>query len=313
MAESMEENKNIESNKEQKNIADETISSAAETISESEQPSTLNTYTEASAKADPQPSTINDMEVHHHAHESHAKKNWKTYFWEFLMLFLAITLGFFVENQREHYIEHQREKQFIKTLIEDIHTDTAGLNAAVIAFTLINRHIDSLVSLLEDNSSMEKNAKTIYQHAVWLHYYYKVTYFDRTIEQLKNSGNFRLIRNKNVSRSIMEYDGAMRNNVIDMQNNYIFQNKEKMLDLSNSIFKTSVVKKWLAKGWGSHEPELPKAPYFLTTEKTIIDRFINQLYQYSLATNWFTEGLKNWSTIRAVELDSLIKKEYHLK
>ena len=38
------------------------------------------------------------MEVHAHTH-AHGKKTWKSYFWEFLMLFLAVTLGFFVENQ----------------------------------------------------------------------------------------------------------------------------------------------------------------------------------------------------------------------
>ena len=53
------------------------------------------------------------MEVHHHAHNAdghRGKKKWTHYLWEFLMLFLAVTLGFFVENQREHYIEHKREK-----------------------------------------------------------------------------------------------------------------------------------------------------------------------------------------------------------
>jgi hypothetical protein len=251
------------------------------------------------------------MEVHAHTHT--ARKKWTHYFWEFLMLFLAVFCGFLAENQREHYVEHQREKQFIKTLVEDIHNDNAGMNAAVKAFTLINTHIDSLIPLLEDNNNMERNAKAIYQHVVWLHYYYKVTYFDRTIEQLKSSGNFRLIRNRNVSRSIIEYDGTMRDNVMDMQNSYIFQNKERTLDLSNTIFKTSVVKKWLAKGWGSHEIELPPTPYFLTLEKATISRFINQLYQYSLATTWFTENLTKRATTKAVQLDSLIKKEYHLK
>ena len=34
-----------------------------------------------------------NMEVHHHAHHE-GKKNWKSYFWEFLMLFLAVFCGF---------------------------------------------------------------------------------------------------------------------------------------------------------------------------------------------------------------------------
>ena len=38
------------------------------------------------------------MEVHHHthpdSHRGHEKKSWKSYFWEFLMLFLAVFCGF---------------------------------------------------------------------------------------------------------------------------------------------------------------------------------------------------------------------------
>jgi hypothetical protein len=48
------------------------------------------------------------MEVHHHAHT--ARKKWTHYFWEFLMLFLAVFAGFLAENQREHIVEHQRKK-----------------------------------------------------------------------------------------------------------------------------------------------------------------------------------------------------------
>ena len=67
------------SNDEQLNTSstDETITPAAET------PEIINPTSE-----------IKDMEVHHHAHPTHGKKNWKSYFWEFLMLFLAVFCGF---------------------------------------------------------------------------------------------------------------------------------------------------------------------------------------------------------------------------
>jgi hypothetical protein len=64
-----------------------------------------------------------NMEVHHHTHHTHERRNWKSYFWEFLMLFLAVTLGFFVENQREHYIEHHRAREFSKSLVQDFQND----------------------------------------------------------------------------------------------------------------------------------------------------------------------------------------------
>ena len=77
---------------------DENISSP-ESIIEAEQPQTINYKPETE-----------DMEVHHHTHATHGKKNWKSYFWEFLMLFLAVFCGFLAEYQLEHVIEHQREK-----------------------------------------------------------------------------------------------------------------------------------------------------------------------------------------------------------
>ena len=48
------------------------------------------------------------MEVHGHAQmPASREKKWTHYFWELLMLFLAVFCGFLVELQFEHYIEHQ--------------------------------------------------------------------------------------------------------------------------------------------------------------------------------------------------------------
>ena len=68
------------------------------------------------------------MEVHAHTHT--ARKKWTHYFWEFFMLFLAVTLGFFVENQREHYIEKKRAKEYATLLADDLSFDIGELNRA---------------------------------------------------------------------------------------------------------------------------------------------------------------------------------------
>jgi hypothetical protein len=64
------------------------------------------------------------MEVHHHSH--HPKK-WKEYITEFLMLFLAVTLGFFAENVREHQIEKSREVQLMKSMVSDLNKNESLL------------------------------------------------------------------------------------------------------------------------------------------------------------------------------------------
>ena len=69
------------------------------------------------------------MEVHHHAHSE--RKKWTHYFWEFLMLFLAVFCGFLAENQREHMVEHKREEKFAKRLLSDLGEDSVFLNIRI--------------------------------------------------------------------------------------------------------------------------------------------------------------------------------------
>src|ERR1043165_6040877 len=122
------------------------------------------------------------------------------------MLFLAVTLGFFVENQREHYVEHRREKQYIISMIEDLKSDTAQLTSNIFYRKIREQMCDSLISCI---TNKDKGSDT---------YYYarnlsRPQYFspnDRTIQQLKNSGALRLIRNMPASDSIMSYDQQLR-------------------------------------------------------------------------------------------------------
>jgi dihydroorotase len=89
------------------------------------------------------------MEVHHHT-QAHAKKNWKTYFWEFLMLFLAVFCGFLAENFREHQVEHQREKQYIVSMLKELEADTAQLKI-VLKDSVRVTGIDSMVRYINTN------------------------------------------------------------------------------------------------------------------------------------------------------------------
>ena len=62
------------------------------------------------------------MEVHHSHHHGH-KKKWNEYLLEFFMLFLAVTLGFFAENIREHLAENEKKKELIIAVAEDFTKD----------------------------------------------------------------------------------------------------------------------------------------------------------------------------------------------
>ncbi len=250
------------------------------------------------------------MEVHHHAHT--ARKKFSHYLWEFLMLFLAVFCGFLAENQREHVVEHQREKVLMKSMSKDLHADTAFFNQMINGISIFNLHIDSLIPLLENNNDMNGSATEIYQQQVWINLYYKAVYSDRTIDQLKNSGNFRLIRNSEISDGIIAYDGFVKNFVIAMQDQGLSDLWKKVDNSGSEIFKAVVFRNWQKNGFNQHAVQLPAPPYFISTERKQIDNYINQLNKYAVFNSWFIQNTQT-AIGMANKLDSLIRKEYHLE
>lgn len=66
------------------------------------------------------------MEVHHPHHPNH-KKKWSEYIIEFVMLFTAVTLGFFAENIREGITEKHKKQELMKIVALDLGRDMKQL------------------------------------------------------------------------------------------------------------------------------------------------------------------------------------------
>src|SRR6516164_8870629 len=122
------------------------------------------------------------MELHHpHV----AKKTFKEYFFEFIMIFLAVTLGFFAENIREHKVENEREIQYMHSLIEDLKRDTAQVSNYIRFYEGIRKYCDS-VQLCIVHKNIFKNSNDFYNYTRKLAQYNRYYSTDRTIQQLKN-------------------------------------------------------------------------------------------------------------------------------
>jgi hypothetical protein len=146
-----------------------------------------------------------NMEVHHHPNVE--KKNFKEYFLEFIMIFLAVTMGFFAENIREHFVNKEKENQYIKSFYEDLSNDERDLPVLIKSI----RHqqlipADSLPALLS-NASTTTRANDIYRFLRIITRQQGINVFvtSRTIEQLKNAGEMRLITNKQITDSLVDY------------------------------------------------------------------------------------------------------------
>ena len=147
------------------------------------------------------------MEVHRHSHTT--RKNWTHYVWEFFMLFLAVFCGFLAEWQLERTIEHHREKQFIRSLVEDLKRDTSQVRSYTRYIKIVLSYCDSVQHCI-GNSDIFKNSNRFYNYSRELARFTRYYPTDRTIQQLKNAGYMRLIRNWNVSNAITDYDSKTK-------------------------------------------------------------------------------------------------------
>jgi len=250
------------------------------------------------------------MEVHHHpiaiGSHSHGKKNWKAYFWEFLMLFLAVFCGFLAEYQLEHKIEKDREKIYIRNLYEDLKTDTAIYNEYGRTSREFEGRIDSLMRLLRSpgaNMHLDK----IYYYARVLTLNTNIAYpSQRTFTQMKNSGLLRLITKQKVADNVSSY--YLELDEILSQNGFILGMISDYWNEAGNLFDAEVFYRIRI------EKKLPenKDLKLMTYNPVVINKFlVNAQYLYGSRMKQSEAVAVRFQ--RAIELMSLIKKEYYLE
>jgi len=244
------------------------------------------------------------MEVHSHTHT--ARKKWTHYFWEFLMLFLAVFCGFLAEYKLEHTIEHQREEQYMRSMVEDLKADILMLEKNVTLRKSRLMMIDSLVELL-NSPHRDKYGNDIYFFARSTSPPVNIFPNDGTIQQLKSSGNLRLIRNNHITNSIMAYDQKMRNVLFEMGDE--IEVRAEYRQLARKLFNTNVFFEIIAADAISRPVNNP--PLY-TNDAGLINEFIGQV-QYVKRIHQAQLIKSEELLVQAKQLITDINNEYHLK
>ena len=245
------------------------------------------------------------MEVHSHAHT--ARKKWTHYLFEFLMLFLAISAGFLVENMREHYVENKREKVLIKSFVEDLKQDTAKITANIQIRNSKILVMDSLIKII-NSSDPNQDGQSVYY---WGRRVSRSTLFqsnDRTIKQLKNAGGLRLIRNQTASNTIMTYDQA-NDYIIFLQTNRESLELAEIYPLLAKLFDGNVLETMI------HGLEITRPsgnPVLRSTDKNLILDLTYFLHQYKSTSIVIIVRLQELKQT-ATETIQFLQKEYQLK
>ena len=254
------------------------------------------------------------MEVHSHSHTP--RKRWFHYFWEFVMLFLAVTLGFLVENRREHYVEHQRLIRFTKQLINGLERDTTNQNGVINVLKDKEVSFDSLRYFLAIPRDDSIKWTGIYRNIWGLENPFRYTYRKPVFDQINYSGSLRLFTNEHITDSLMDY--IYNGTIIEWQTNaeieYItgivipFLNIHFDKNYIDQRFDTHIKK----PGWDRSRLGYTIPPGFLkdvSAWKPIFENIvITAREKHELPYLNILEARE-----KAVTLISSLKKEFHLK
>jgi hypothetical protein len=260
----------------------------------------------------PQNQETENMEVHHHPHVG--KKNFKQYFLEFVMIFFAVTMGFFAEGIRESITKHEKEHHLVKMMVEDLTRDLPNLDASIAFDVQMVNGLDTLRLLICD-ATVKPLPNENYRHMYFLN---RVISFmndnfsetARTRTLLEKTGGFDLIRNQLVSDSIQEFYRS-DDEIIWQQNKHtdiLYESYQ----FSQNIFDMRIFNDYII--WETAPLILKSDRQFslLTTDKNILLLYASKLF-VARGSLFLAKEKLQMQKAKAEQLIKLIEKEYHLE
>jgi hypothetical protein len=249
------------------------------------------------------------MEVHHHPHVE--KKNFKEYFLEFLMIFLAVTMGFFAENIREYFLNKDKEKQYIESFYEDLKTDTARLDYLIVfetkkitSLNILQSCYDSLLKNKQPASLLNIIKNSLSNNPFRMN--------ERTLLQLTNGGGFRLLKKEDAD-SIISYQ-KQSNTIEEYQSTLYQQSQDNLRNSFNETVDFIAYSNLYSDVGNSPLPDAEdiKTPLFASQEKALLNKYFNNLFQYLRVTVQHRNGLRRLNA-KATGILEYFRKTYNLQ
>ena len=260
---------------------------------------------------------ITDMEVHHHPNLNHKPKPWKEYLLEGLMIFIAVTMGFFAESLREYFGDREKEKQSIESVLHCLKSDTAKLNSIITGNEHQVKFIDSLLTLKgkDLHDSLINHRFYLYAtNGLFVDDYFKPN--DAAMQQLKSSGMLRLIRKQTVIDGLLQYEIDSRDLKSQQDDHYLYAQKswvvlEQVIDESDFMDSTKFNPSQYNYDNQTFDYNNPETSY-VTEDKKLIRLLFGNSATLGLITKLYISLLKG-QLEEAKSIISLINKEYNIE
>ena len=161
------------------------------------------------------------------------KRNWSSYIKEFIMLFLAVFCGFLAENYRTYLSERSQEKQYLTSLVEELIQDTTMFNIEIQYIKENMKKADTLIDLLV-SPDIRLYGSDVYYLGRTVSRNNALVIHNKTIQQMTNSGGFRMIQSRNLSNEILAYYNSLV--FIEHLHNVEREEVSKYRELAISVF-----------------------------------------------------------------------------
>ena len=138
-----------------------------------------------------------------HLDQFSPKKKWYVYFIDFIMLFVAVTLGFLAENVRDQQTDKNREISYLKNVHEDLLVD---INKFELVISSNNLRLLMLDSLHMEINKVSPDLPSLYYYIRNLALRTTFESSHLGLDQIKASGGFRLIQNAKIIAGIQDYE-----------------------------------------------------------------------------------------------------------
>ncbi len=216
-------------------------------------------------------------------------KHWKAYLFDFLLLFAAVSLGFFADNLRENFSDKQQGKEYIRSFYADLQTDTAIISGII-------RYEEEKASILEAIypcwDSVSNNIPTCVANLV-RHARVNMPFImtESTFQQLVNVGGFRFL-SKQDADSILQYM-TMYRALQDHQETIYQETQIVVRATSNTLIDVATITQLRNITKNDRGFTLASnTPVFTSTDKILINRFFNELNTYRQVTLAHVNQLK---------------------
>jgi hypothetical protein len=253
------------------------------------------------------------METHaHHLHKAPGKNFWH-YFYEFLMLFLAVFCGFLAENFREHQVEKERARQYARSFYEDVKADIARMEFVI---AQDNEKITVLNSMRACYDTVSKNWRETSCMGMLVKYSKVNRVFainDRTVSQLANAGGFRLL-SKDDADSILSYVRLFKQ-YQDFEST-VFQgtqdNVRNTLNVLANFKVNSELQAAMPFQGTDTSSTIVQGPLLFADDKALLNKWFNELLLYLRVTTAQRNILTSLKT-KALGLVEYYKNKYRLE